>query len=230
MKRIIKTLSIIILTITISFSLNAQDASLFQGIITFKLTAEGNLSEAEKAQVEGDITLTYGKGVYKQETKTMMVTQIQIVYEDSLIMIFDQMGQQMAFRMTKEEAEEMKGKQKEGEGETEEEKAKINLIEVTKDILKHTCKKAEIIDGENITEVFYDSEYIVEEFMQEDQFKEINGLILEYIIPFPGKEDASIHVVATTIKKKKKMKAKYFAIPDGVDVMSFEKFRALMGG
>jgi len=227
MRKTIKNLSIIIMALVLSLSLNAQDAKQFQGIITYKLSAEGNLSEAEKAQVEGDITIAYGNGVYKQLTKTMMATQTQIVYEDSLIMIFEQMGQQYAFRMTKEEAELLKGKKDTTEAE---DKAKVNLMDVTKDILKHTCNKAEIIDGENITEVFYDPGYIVEEFMREEQFKEVEGLILEYIIPFPKKEDATIHVIATTLKKKKKMKAKYFAIPDGVDVMSFEQFKALMGG
>ena len=232
MKNLIKIISVIALAFIFSFNLNAQDASEFHGTVTYKMSADGSLSEAEKAQVEGVITSIYGQGVYKEESKTMMFTQTKIVYRDSLIMIIDQMGQQYAFRMTKEQAESMKGKKedKANAEDSTEVKPKINLIEETKEIAGHKCKKAEIVDGENIIEVFYDPKYVLEDFMQDDNFEGINGLVLEYVLPYPGKEDASIHVVATTVKKKKKVKAKVFKIPSDIKVMSFEELKALMGG
>ncbi len=229
MKNLFQYIGIIVLAVIFTFNVNAQDATEFHGTINYKMSAEGNLSEAEKAQVEGKVNSIYGNGVYKEETTTMMFSQTKIIYKDSLIMIIDQMGQQYAFRMTKEEAESMKA-ESDAKKDSTEEKPEINFIEETKDIVGHKCKKAEIVDGENVVEVYYDPKYVLEDFMQDDQFEGINGLIMEYIIPFPGKEDASIHVIATTVKKKKRVKAKEFAIPADVKVMSFEELKALMGG
>jgi len=234
MKNLFRIIGIFVLVSIISINVNAQDAKVFHGIVSLKLTAEGDLSEAEKAQVEGKIISTYGQGVYKEETSTMMYSQTKIVYKDSIIVIFDQMGQKFAFRMTKEEAESMKKKAEEkidaATESSEEDKPKVNFIEETKEIAGHKCKKAEIVDGESIIEVFYDPDFVLEDFMQDDNFEGINGLILEYVMPLPGKEDASIHVVATTVKKKKKVKAKVFSIPSDIEVKSFNDLKALMGG
>jgi len=224
MKNILTFISTIILILVISTNLLAQDAKVFTGTIVYKMEALGTLSVAEKAQIEGTVTTTYGIGVYKTVTTNIMMNLTQIIYEDSVISIYDMMGQQYAFRMTKEEAESME-KSKDS---TSISNSKVNIINETKDIVGFTCQKAEIEMGDDILEIYYNKDYKISDFMKEDNMSKIDGLPLEYTIPLNA--EISIHMIATSIKKKKKVKASEFEIPAGVKVMSFEEMQAMMGG
>ena len=228
MKNLLTGLSLLLL-ISFSINLKAQDAKPFTGIVSYKVTALGGMSAAEKAQIEGTVISYYGDNVYKSVSETQMMTQTQIAYPDSVISITESMGQTMAFRMTTEQAEEL-AEQMKGGIEEDELKPVVTKISETKMIAGFKCKKAEIELGDNIMEVYYYDEYTVPEFTEVDEFEGINGILMEYSIPNPRLEGSSIHYIATEVKKKKKMKAKTFQIPAGQKVMSFEELKALMGG
>ncbi len=188
------------------------------------MEALGNLSAGEKAQFEGTVTSTYGDGVYKTNTKNIMMDQTQIIYADSIITIMEVMGQQFAFRMTREQADKM---QKSLPDSLKSDESNINLVSETKSIIGKTCNKAEIERGDDIIEIYYLKDFILTDFMRDDNMKEIVGLPMEYTMPMG--EDVSIHMIATSIKKKKKVKSEEFAIPEGIKVMSFEEMQAMMG-
>ncbi len=226
MKNFIKGLTLVLLLLT-TLNMVAQKSSKFSGVITYKLSVVGDMSEADKAQIEGTVVVTYGQGVYKTFTETMMMNQTQIIYADSVISMTEMMGQTMAFRMTKEEADKL-NKKGEDEGE-EEEKSKVEILDETKMIAGYKCKKAEIEMEDDIMEVYFYDGFEVDEFMQDEQYPEIKGLQLEYTMPIPGMEDSKLHFMATEVKKKKKIKAKEFEIPAGTKVMSFEELKAMRG-
>ncbi len=48
-------------------------------------------------------------------------------------------------------------------------------------------------------------------------------------MPIPSMEDVKLHYIATSIKKKKKVKAKVFTLPEGTKIMSLDEFQAMMG-
>ncbi|MEA3445380.1 MAG: hypothetical protein U9R19_11725 [Bacteroidota bacterium] len=219
-----------VLLVLMTTNIMAQKAKKFTGIITYKLTVDGEMSEADKAQVEGTVTMTYGDGVYKMVMETMMMNQTQVIWADSVITSTEVMGQTMAFRMNKEQAEEMKEMQKGGDDGEEEEKPKVTILDETKMIAGYKCKKAEIEIGEDIMEVYFYDDLEVDDFMQEEQYPEINGMQLEYTMAIPGMEDSKLHFTASEVKKKRKIKSKEFTIPEGTKVMSFEELKAMMGG
>ena len=226
MKRYQTFIAILILAITFSLKISAQESPAFTGIVVYKMSAIGNLSEGEKAQIEGTITTTYGDGVYKTVTNNIMMNQTQIIFTDSLINITEAMGQKYAFRMTKEQAESLRGNSKDS---TANEDVKVNYPGETKDILGYTCSKAEIAMGDDIMEVYVNKDFSIPDFMREDNLKKVDGLPFEYTFPFPGKEDVSIHMEAVSIKKKKKISDKEFTVPADTKIMSFEELRGLMG-
>ena len=80
--------------------------------------------------------------------------------------------------------------------------------------------------GEDISEVYYYPGYTLPENMQDDDMKGIDGIPLEMIKPI---ENGNVHIVATEVKKKKKVKAKEFEVPAGVKVMSMEQVKAMSG-
>ena len=209
----------------IATSTMAQKSSTFLGTVKMKMTIEGNMSEAEKAQSEGDVTFTYGDGMKKEKMERMMGSVTEINFIDSFLIMQERMGQQMAFRMTKTEKEEIEASVKQADTV----KADINVVlyDETKTVAGLKCKKAEIEEGENIIEVYYYPGYKLAENLREDGMEKIEGLPLEFIIPID--EENSVKFVATEVKKKKKMKAKDFQLPVGVKIMSFEEVRAMMG-
>lgn len=225
MKNLLKGISLLLLVL-VSANLSAQKPENFLGIITYKMTVEGDLSEAEKAQSEGTMEITYGDGVMKKVIQTMMGTVTTIEYADSALMMQDAMGQTFAFRMTKAEMEKMQAKMKSAD--TTKAEPKVELIDETKVIAGMKCKKAEIEVGEMLIELYYYPEFTVQESMQEDEFKEIKGVPMEYLIP-QGEDAGTVHFVATEVKKKKKMKDKDFQLPADVKIMTMEQLKSMMG-
>jgi hypothetical protein len=221
MKRLFAAFTLLLL-ITLSVNLLAQDVPVFQGYLTMSTeVVGGDLSAAERAQAETTIKMTYGIDVIKQESENVMGSNTMIVFEDSMIML----TQGMAFGAGKEAMKKMFGGGEEGD---DEEKAEINYISESKEILGVECKKAEITFQEKLIIVYYNDKYTVAEFMREPYFKQLNGLAMEYIVP--GENGEEIVVKATEFKPKKKMKPKAFEVPAGTEVLTLEQLRSQMGG
>lgn len=226
MKNLLKGISLLLLVL-ISTNIIAQDPANFMGIITYKMTVEGDFSEAEKAQSEGTLTMTYGDGVYKSRMEGMMGSLTFVVFNDSALMIQEAMGQSIAIRMTKEEFEKVEEKMKQTSTDSVKPDPVVQLIEETKVVAGLKCKKAEVEIGEEIMEVYYYEGYVLPESMQEDEFKKIKGLPLEYTTPIG--DGGSVIYTATEVKKKKKLKAKEFEVPAGIKTMTVEQLKAMQG-
>ncbi|MCF8370163.1 MAG: hypothetical protein K9H64_00985 [Bacteroidales bacterium] len=225
MKNLLKGISLLLLVL-ISTTIIAQGPDNFMGIITYKMTVEGDFSEAEKAQSEGTLTMTYGDGVYKSRIEGMMGSMTFIVFNDSALMIQESMGQSMAIRMTTEEFEKVKDKMKQSTDSVKPDPV-VQLIEETKVVAGLKCKKAEVEFGGEIIEVYYYDGYVLPENMREDEFKKIKGLPLEYSTPIG--DSGSVIYTATEVKKKKKVKAKEFEVPAGIKTMTIEQLKAMRG-
>ena len=171
--KLIIIVSFIIVLATYS-DIIAQKSPIFRGIINFEMEAHGNLSDAEKSQIEGTVVSTYGDGVYKTETKTSMMSQTQIFYADSIITMTEVMGQQFAFRMTTEEAKTMQPPKNDNPPD-------VNFINETKEIAGYVCHKAEIALNDDIIEIFYSKDFSLSNFMVEDNFKKLDGLISAFL-------------------------------------------------
>ncbi len=210
--------------------LKAQEPAIFIGTVDYKMEVKGgDLSAAERAQAESEISMMIGDGYVKKETKNIMANSTELLMPDSVIIIFDQMGQQFAFGLG---ADFIQANDSAQQAAWEEIKDRISyeFLDESKLVAGVPCKKAVYeLDG-NYYDVFYTDKYILDEKVGNDiQLRGIKGLALEYSIPLPGQDGASVLVTAKKFKAMKKISPKKFAPPAGVEVQTGEQLRKMMG-
>ena len=108
----------------------------------------------------------------------------------------------------------------------------INKLEGTKTIAGYKCVKAEIVtkkdDKETKMIVFYTEE--LKPFHQEDEYKDINGTILETEIETGEGDEAITMITTATEVKKGKVKPVEFLQPSGATELTKEQLLQMTGG
>jgi GLPGLI family protein len=215
-----------LLPVLFFFIYTSASAKEFSGVITYKITYEGEaLNDQMKSMMPKTMTLTVKGNKSKVEMITGMGKNINITNGDdhTTITMMDMMGKKFAFNSTSEDIQ----KDMEGAGDIS-----VEYTNDTKEILGYTCKKAIIhMKGENegSMTVYYTNELGSKALnFDNPQFKDIDGLMLEYEIvnSNPG---FTMHFVATNVEKKK-ISDKEFDIPEGYEIKTREDMKTMFGG
>jgi len=224
MKKI--TILTLVLTMMLGFSANAKKKPAgFAGTITYKVKYEGReLSSDEEAQMPNQQIsyFTADKKMDKIITPMGYYKTVMDYTTNKATVIIDMMGQSMYGTFDKDEFK------KEGEEDPE---ITINKLEATKTIAGYKCKKAEIItkkDSKEVKTIIYYTEEL-KPFHQEEDYKDINGTILETEIEIGEGDDALTMITTATEVKKGKVKPVEFLQPSGATELTKEQLMQ-MGG
>lgn len=208
----------------------AQEPTVFTGTLDYVMTVVGgDLSVAERAQAESQINLLIGeKGWIMKKTSNIMGNSTEILMQDSLVLILEQMGQKMAFGLGKDFIQKTDSANNAAWEEIKD-KIKYEYLSDRKVVAGKECKKAVFeLDG-NYFDIFYLDEFIFPEGASDPQMRGLKGLPLEYSLPLPNFEGASVLFTAKTFKYKKKVKPTEFKVPAGLEVQSGEELKKMMG-
>lgn len=203
-----------------SFQTFAKD---FKGVITYKITIEGSsVTDDMKAMMPKTMIMTIKGNKTRSEMSMGMGKTVSITDADdkSTITLMDMMGQKFAIQSDYDEI--MKDL-------AETPDVKVDVTNETKDILGYTCKKAIISNPEDNTEmiVYFTNELGSKALnFSNPQFKDIDGLMLEFEIP---NEMFSMHFTAVSIDKKN-VDDSEFTIPDGYQIKTKEEVKNMFGG
>lgn len=220
MKKInILSLSLIAAFIMLGMGMTAKD---FKGVITYKVSVTGSaVTDEIKAMMPKTMTLKVKDNKSRSEMIMGMGTTVAISDAETktTIALIDMMGQKIAVKSTMEDI------QKELDESPE---FTVEKSSETKEILGYKCKKA-IIRSDEGTEiiVFYTDELgSGSTYFDDPQFKEIDGLMLEFELPNEG---MSMKFTATNIEKKT-ISDSEFEIPEGYQVKTREEMQGMFGG
>lgn len=218
----IKFLFLLVAIVSLSVVTYAQKT--FSGTITYEISYEGEgIDDATKAQLPSEFIINVSGNKVRSEQSSAFYSFATIMDHGngSMIILFDGMGMKYAAKQTKEEAEK---------DETQDSGLKINYIDETKTIAGYKCKKAEVTVGEGeeeeTYEVFYTDEIAVPEKFNDNTFKGLKGVLMEYAI---NQGEMTMTMKVKEIKKGKP-KAALFTIPDDYEVVSMEEFGSMLGG
>jgi len=216
------TFSWLLLTIFALFSFQTF-AKEFKGVITYRITIDGSgVTDEMKTMMPKTMTMTVKGNKARSELIMSMGKTISISDGDSktAITLMDMMGQKIAVKSTNEEImAEM----------AESPDVKVEFTSETKDILGYICKKAVITNTEDDTELIV---YFTEELGTKDlnfdnpQFKDINGVMLEFEIP---NEMFTMKFTAVSVEKKN-VEDSEFTIPEGYQIKTKEEMKGMFGG
>ncbi len=218
MRKNIKTLFAITLMSVFSFAALSQTP--FSGIIKYKISTEGReLSAQEKAQMPSEQTLYISGSLIKTENITAMggVSTIVDTATGSTILLYDMMGQKIAFKGEKNDTTEEKLLEPE-----------IKELDESKTILGYKCKKYEIKLENGTIEAFITNDIDVKDPML-SSMKGIKGFMMEFSQTSKEDEDLILNYIVTEINKGK-VKKSIFKIPKGYEVKTFEDLQNMMGG
>jgi GLPGLI family protein len=221
MKKIL-TLNWLLFTIFALFSFQTF-AKEFKGVITYKITVEGSgVTDEMKNMMPKTMTMTIMGNKARSEMVMTMGKTISITDGDSkeTITLMDMMGQKIAIKST---ADEIKAELAKSPN------VKVEVTGETKDILGYTCKKAVVTNPDDDTEIIV---YFTDELgssainFDNPQFKDINGVMLEFEIP---NEQFTMKFSAVSVEKKS-VSEDQFAIPDGYQIKTKEEMQGMFGG
>ena len=216
------TFSWLFLTMFAMFSFQAF-AKEFKGVVTFKITVEGSgVTEEMKTMMPKTMTMTVKGNKARSEMIMSMGKQISITDGDNKTntTLIDMMGQKIAIQSTTDEIMKEIAEAPE---------VKVDITSETKDILGYTCKKAIITNVEDDTEIIV---YFTEELGTKElnfdnpQFKDINGMMLEFEIP---NESFNMKFTAVSVEKKN-VEDSEFTIPEGYQIKTKEELKGMFGG
>lgn len=204
----------------LSFSTLAKE---FKGVITYKITVQGaGITEEMKNMMPKTMTMTIKGNKARTEMIMSMGKTISISDGDAKtsIALIDMMGQKIAIQSTTEDiAAEMENSPE----------VKVEMTGETKEILGYQCKKAVITIPEEDMEFFV---YFTEELGSKElnfdnpQFKDINGVMLEFEMP---NEEFSMKFIATAVEKKN-VDDSQFVIPEGYQIKTKDEMKGMFGG
>jgi GLPGLI family protein len=200
---------IIVITAAAALSFNsvAQTPKPFRGIVTYNITYSGNIDAATLANQLKMVTVS----IYDNKQKltiSMAGVGLDLIYDgdkkESIVLI-DQMGQKMYYKMLKEEIEADM---------TEKGTYEIKYLDESKTIAGYNCKKALYIstdsEGEKDTSIaYYTQELGGEALNYGTSFHGLKGFPLEYI----AKEKDITSTFTATEVKKGKVKDTQFMLP-----------------
>lgn len=223
MKTTIKLLFVLVaLSVAVS-GFSQKKVKPFKGSVTYEIAYDGDeMDAATQAQLPTEIVVSIlGQKVRNEQISSMYTMASVADLEDgSTIILIDAMGMKIAVNQTKEEIDaniEDAGM----------EDPVIKLLDETKVIAGYKCKKAEVISGEEVIEVYYTEEVAVPAGMNDNNgFKGINGLLMEYTIDQQG----MIMIMTAKEVKKGKVGKGLFVIPDDYEIKTMEELGGMFGG
>jgi len=221
MKKIMK-FSWLLLTVFL-FSSFITPPKEFKGVITYKVTLTGSgVTDEMKNYMPKTMTLSIKGNKSRSEMVMMMGKTVSISDGDAktTIVLMDMMGQKIAVQSTPEEVQSELDKGP---------KTSVNVTGETKDILGYTCKKAIItFEGEDTEVIVYYTDELGTKALNFDnpQFKDIDGLMLEYEIP---EEEFNMQFTAVSIEKTN-VDDSAFTIPEGYQIKTKEELKSMFGG
>lgn len=216
------TFSFLIFALFMLFSFQAA-AKEFKGVITYKITIEGSgVTDEMKTMMPKTMIMSIKGNKARTEMSMSMGKTVSISDGDTKtsITLLDMMGQKIAIQSTTEDVQAEMDKAP---------KTNVNITGETKDILGYTCKKAVItFEGEDTEVVVYFTEELGSKELNFDnpQFKDINGVMLEFEMP---NEAFSMKFSAVSVEKKN-VEDTEFAIPEGYQIKSKEEMKGMFGG
>ncbi len=218
----ISTISWLAITFLALFSFQAG-AKEFKGVITYKITVEGSdVTDEMKAMMPKTMIMSISGNKSRSEMVMSMGKTISISDADnkSAITLMDMMGQKIAIKMTQDEIMKEIGDAPE---------TKVEVTSETKEIAGYKCKKAIItIPSEDQEMIVYFTEELGTGAINFDnpQFKDINGVMLEFEIPNQG---FTMKLEAVSVEKKNVPESE-FTIPDGYQIKTKEELQQMFGG
>lgn len=216
------TLSLLIPAFFMLFSLQAADKE-FKGVITYKISIQGSgITDEMKTMMPKTMIMTIKGNKSRTEMVMGMGKTISISNADdkSSITLIDMMGQKIAIQSSYEDI--MAEMEKSPE-------VNVKVTGETKDICGYTCKKAILTVEEEDMEiiVFFTDELGTKDLnFDNPQFKDINGVMLEFEMP---NDQFTMQFVATAVEKKN-VDDSMFTIPDGYQIKSKDEMRGMFGG
>lgn len=221
-----KTLSIFIslflLSSVIVFSQKGKSDS-FEGTITYSVTTEGEFDANTKAQLPTEVVWTF-KGPKSSMLMKTGFGNINIISDANTkeqVVLYDMMGQKMAIKSSKEETEKALNDLPD---------MKVEETGETKKIINYNCKKVKITDNENHSyEVYVTNEINIPNPNWNTQYKNINGVLMEYSQKANPEGDAKMIFTAKEVKKFK-VKDNVFEIPSDYKQMTMTEFKQMFGG
>ena len=221
MKKIL-TLNWLLFSIFALFSFQTF-AKEFKGVITYKITVEGSgITDEMKNRMPKTMTMMIMGNKARSEMIMSMGKTVSITDGDTkeTITLMDMMGQKIAIKTNYDEIKAELAKSP---------NVKVEVTSETKDILGYTCKKAVVTNPDDGTEIFV---YYTEELgssainFDNPQFKDINGVMLEFEIP---NEQFTMKFSAVSVEKKS-VSEDEFTIPDGYQIKTKEEMQGMFGG
>jgi GLPGLI family protein len=216
------TLSCLLVSMFVFFSFQSF-AKEFKGIITYKITIEGSgVTDEMKTMMPKTMVMTVKGNKARSEMIMSMGKTISISNGDtkSSITMMDMMGQKIAIESSYDEImKEM----------ADSPEVTVEVTGETKEIQGYTCKKAVVTNTEEDMEIIV---YFTEELGSKElnfdnpQFKDINGLMLEFEIP---SEMFTMKFTAVSIEKKN-VDDSEFTIPEGYQIKTKEEMKGMFGG
>lgn len=213
--------NLVLALVAVAIALPTIAQKKFEGTITFGLEYQDLPAEmaAMEAMLPDEMTIQIkGDKTRLEQSLGMGMSQVTItdLKKGSGTLLMDMMGKKMAVEMSKEELKEMDKKGTK--------KPEFKYVDGTKSIAGYDCKKAMVVlEGAGEMEVYYTEDL---PSGANKQFEGLKGFPLEYTI------DSGQFKMKMTAKsvKKESLGADLFEIPDGFDKMTFEEFKASMGG
>jgi GLPGLI family protein len=199
-------------------------AKEFKGVVTYKITIEGSgVTDEMKTMMPKTMIMTIKGNKARSEMVMSMGKTISISDGDSktTTMLMDMMGQKFAIQSTTEEI--MKEI-------ADAPASKVEVTSETKEICGYSCKKAIItFEGEETELTVYYTEELGSNAINFDnpQFKDINGVMLEFEMPYGG--EFNMHMTAVTVEKKN-VEDSEFAIPSDYQIKTKEELKSMFGG
>jgi GLPGLI family protein len=216
------TISWLAITMLALFSFQAG-AKEFKGVITYKITVEGSdVTDEMKAMMPKTMIMSISGNKSRTEMVMSMGKTVSITDADNknTITLMDMMGQKIAIQMNQDEIMKEIGDAPE---------TKVEVTSETKEIAGYTCKKAIITIPEEDQELIV---YFTEELgsgainFDNPQFKDINGVMLEFEIP---NQNFTMKLEAVSVEKKNVPESD-FTIPDGYQIKTKEELQQMFGG
>lgn len=221
MKKIM-TLSGLLMAIFLLTSF-ASPPKEFKGVITYKITVSGSsVTDEMLTMMPKTLTLSVKGNKSRAEMVMMMGKTVSISDGDTKtsIILMDMMGQKIAIKSTQEEIQAEIDKAPE---------TSVKVTGETKEILGYTCKKAIVsFKGEDTEVIVYFTDELGSQALNFDnpQFKDIDGLMLEYEIP---EQEFNMQFTAISIEKTN-VDDNAFTIPEGYQIKTKEEMKGMFGG
>lgn len=204
----------------LAFQASAKE---FKGVITYKITIEGSgVTDEMKTMMPKTMVMSIKGNKSRSEMVMSMGKTISISDGDAktAITLMDMMGQKIAIQSgTDDIMKEM----------AESPAVQVEVTSETKDILGYVCKKAIITNPEEDMEliVYFTEELGTKELnFDNPQFKDINGVMLEFELP---NEMFNMHFTAVSVEKKN-VDDSEFTIPEGYQIKTKEEMKGMFGG